>query len=76
MRRREVEADVSWLNQVEIWFSILSRKALAGSSFTSPQAVRERIDAFVAAYNQTARPFSWTKTHLAQKTLKPRFADL
>ena len=66
----------SWLNQVEIWFSILSQKALAGSSFTSPQAVRERIDAFVAAYNQTAKPFSWTKTHVAQKTLKPRFVDL
>lgn len=66
----------SWLNQVEIWFSILSRKALASSSFISPQAVRERIDAFVEAYNQTARPFTWTKTHVAQKTLKPRLADL
>src|SRR5512132_495224 len=66
----------SWLNQVEIWFSILCRKALASSSFISPQAVRERIDAFVEAYNQTARPFTWTKTHVAQKTLKPRLADL
>jgi transposase len=66
----------SWLNQVEIWFSILCRKALASSSFISPQAVRERIDAFVEAYNQTARPFTWTKTHVAQKTLKPRLADV
>ena len=66
----------SWLNQVEIWFSILSRKALAGSSFASPQAVRQRIDAFVAAYNQTARPFTWSKSHVVQKPLRSRFADL
>src|SRR5215207_3463192 len=37
----------SWMNQVEIWFSILSRSALQGASFTSPQQVRDRIDAFV-----------------------------
>jgi transposase len=34
----------SWLNQVEIWFSILSRKALVDISFTSPRQLRERID--------------------------------
>ena len=37
----------SWLNQVEIWFSILSRRALQGASFTSPWQVREAIDKFV-----------------------------
>lgn len=66
----------SWMNQVETWFSILSRQALAGASFTAPSQVRHRIDDFIAAYNQTAHPFVWTKAHVAQKSLKPRFADL
>ena len=51
----------SWLNQVEVWFSILSSNALAGASFTSPRQVREQIDAFLAAYNRNAHPFEWTK---------------
>jgi len=51
----------SWLNQVEIWFSILTRRALVGASFTSPRAVRNAIDAFVTAYNPKATPFEWTK---------------
>jgi transposase len=51
----------SWLNQIECWFSILSRRALRGASFTSPQQVREAIDRFIDAYNQNAAPFEWTK---------------
>lgn len=51
----------SWLNQVECWFSILSRRALQGASFTSPQQLREAIDRFVATYNQRAAPFEWRK---------------
>jgi transposase len=66
----------SWLNQVEIWFSILQRRALAGVSFTSPSQVREHIDAFVAVYNQSARPFAWSKSTVRQNIPKPRFADL
>jgi transposase len=61
----------SWLNQIEIWFSILAGKALNGASFTSPRQLREAIDAFVAAYNATARPFEWTKAEVHQKILKP-----
>ena len=42
----------SWLNQIECWFSILSRRAaLQGASFTSPHQVRSAIDRFIAAYN-------------------------
>src|SRR3974390_1876830 len=40
----------SWLNQIECWFSILSRRALRGASFTSPGEVRDAIDRFIAAY--------------------------
>lgn len=49
----------SWLNQVECWFSILVRRALRGISCTSPQQVRDAIDRFVDAYNETAAPFEW-----------------
>jgi transposase len=49
----------SWLNQVECWFSILSRRALRGLSTTEPRHVRDAIDRFVIAYNPTAAPFEW-----------------
>ena len=66
----------SWLNQIECWFSILSGQSLKGASFTGVAQLRAHIDAFVARYNQTARPFAWTKSEVHQKRLKPRFADL
>ena len=66
----------SWLNQVECWFSILAGQSLQGASFTSVQELRRHIDAFIAAYNETARPFAWSKSEVHQKRLKPRFADL
>ena len=66
----------SWLNQIEVWFSILSRQALRGASFTSPRQVREAIDRFVAAHNANAAPFIWTKQHVHPARLKNRYADL
>ena len=66
----------SWLNQIECWFSILGGKSLSGASFTGVPQLRRHIDAFVESYNQTARPFGWTKSQVHQKRLKPRFADL
>jgi len=50
----------SWLNQVETWFSLLTRKALRRSSFQSTQALVHKMDAFVQAHNQDSAPFSWT----------------
>ena len=44
----------SWLNQVEVWFSIMSRAALIGASFISPQQVRDAIDNFIAVHNENA----------------------
>ena len=64
----------SWLNQVEIWFSILEGQSLHGASFTSVKQLRGHIDAFIAAYNETAKPFVWTKANVYQKRLKPRSA--
>jgi hypothetical protein len=51
----------SWLNQIEIWFGILVRRALKRGSFCSVEALRERIVAFIAYFNTTlAKPFKWT----------------
>ena len=53
----------SWLNQIEIWFSILVRKLLRRASFTSKQDLKARIEAFIAYFNRTlAKPFKWTMT--------------
>ena len=65
----------SWLNQVEIWFSILSGKSLDGASFQSVSELIAHIEAFIADYNETARPFVWTTSQVHQKRLKPCFAD-
>jgi transposase/nitrite reductase/ring-hydroxylating ferredoxin subunit len=51
----------SWLNQVEIWFSILVRRLLKWASFTSVTVLRQRLLAFIEYFNKTmAKPFKWT----------------
>jgi transposase len=65
----------SWLNQVEVWFSILVSQALAGASFTSTKQLRERIDAFIAAYNPDAHPFEWTKQVVFAKHPRAQYAN-
>jgi transposase len=64
----------SWLNQVEIWFSILEGLSLHGASFTSVKQLRQHIDNFIEAYNENAKPFVWTKPKVYQKRLKHRSA--
>ena len=66
----------SWLNQIECWFSILSRGALQGASFTSPRHLRQAIDAFIEAYNHTAAPFEWAKRHVRPVALAHSYAEL
>jgi hypothetical protein len=51
----------SWLNQIEIWFSILVRKLLKRASFTSVADLEAQVRAFIAYYNATmAKAFKWT----------------
>jgi putative transposase len=51
----------SWLNQIEIWFSILVRKLLKRASFTSKHDLKTRLLAFIDYFNRTmAKPFKWT----------------
>ncbi|GHO97398.1 hypothetical protein KSF_112710 [Reticulibacter mediterranei] len=55
----------SWMNQVEIWLSILVRKLLKRGHFTSLEDLRDQILAFIAYYNATmAKPIKWTYTGL------------
>ena len=51
----------SWLNQIEIWFSILARKLLKRASFTSVEDLEAQVRAFIDYYNATmAKAFKWT----------------
>jgi transposase len=56
-----VPKHTSWLNQIELWFSILVRRLLKRGSFSSIHELQQRILAFISYFNQTmAKPFKWT----------------
>ncbi len=56
-----VPKHTSWLNQVEIWFSILLRRVLRRGNFRSKRVLRDRILQFIDYHNKTrAKPFKWT----------------
>jgi putative transposase len=52
----------SWLNQVETWFGIITRKTIRRGSFRSTKQLAEKIDQFVKTYNRDSKPFIWTAT--------------
>lgn len=60
----------SWLNQVEIWFGIFSRKALRGASFCDTEQLRQAIEDYIHAYGPTAKPFIWRKREVKGAQLK------
>ena len=63
----------SWLNQVEIYFSVLQRKAISPVDFTDLDALADRILAFQDRYNTNATPFDWTFTRTDLHALLDRF---
>lgn len=65
----------SWLNMVEVWFSILSRQCLRGASCTSVRHLRKLIDEFLQAYSETAAPFEWRKAVVYSRKPTPRLSD-
>jgi hypothetical protein len=65
----------SWLNQIEIYFSILQRKALTPNDFADLDALATRILAFESHYRQIARPFDWTFTPAHLDALLTRLAN-
>lgn len=52
----------SWLNQVEIWFNLITQKAIRRGTFKSVKDLIAKIDHFVQHYNPKAEPFAWTAT--------------
>lgn len=66
----------SWLNQVEIWFGILSRKTLSGASFSSSEQLVQAIENFVTRYNEMASPFVWRKREVRGSQLRNTITNL
>ena len=66
----------SWLNQVEIWFGIMTRKALRGASFSSIEQLTQAIKDFVSAYNNNANPFVWRKREVKGSQLRNTIVNL
>jgi transposase len=66
----------SWLNQVEIWFGILTRKALKGASFDSKQDLAKAIQDFCDAWHQKAHPFVWRKREVKGAQLRNTIHNL
>ena len=65
----------SWMNQIETWFSILSRQAIRRGSFESVRALIAAIERFTRQWNDGASPFTWVKTPdeiLAKAVRKPQ----
>lgn len=66
----------SWLNQVEIWFNIMSRKVLRGASFDNTLQLCEAIKAYIAAYNESAEPFVWKKRKVKGTQIRDTISNL
>ena len=62
----------SWLNQIEIYFSVLQRKALTPGDFPSLEALEERLHGFARFYESIARPFEWKFTRKDLESLLDR----
>ena len=60
----------SWMNQVEQWFSILQRKRLAIVDFASKAELAEKLQQFIAQWNEQAHPFNWTGKSVAKVMAK------
>jgi hypothetical protein len=65
----------SWLNQIEIIFSVIQRKLLTPNDYESLQAVVDRLDAFEHHYNQAAKPFEWNFTRADLADVIARVGD-
>jgi transposase len=66
----------SWLNLVEIWFGIFTKKALRGASFQNTAELREAIEAYIVAYGPQAKPFVWRKREVKGSQLRNTITNL
>lgn len=62
LHRHFTPTGASWLNQIEAWFSILSRRAIRRGSFGSVAQLRAAIERFLTSWNAGATPFAWVRT--------------
>ncbi|WP_211231828.1 transposase [Amycolatopsis balhimycina] len=65
----------SWLNQVEIFFSVVQRKVVSPNDFTNLDEVKQRLAEFEQRYNATAKPFRWKFTRRDLRDLLTRISD-
>ena len=65
----------SWLNQIEIYFSIVQRKVLTPNDFPCLEAVAQRLASFERYFESIARPFEWKFTRTDLKALIARLRD-
>lgn len=66
----------SWLNQIEVWFSVLTQAVLRHLSATNPGQICKAINQFTNARNEHPVPFEWTKSVVYPSGLKQHYADL
>ena len=66
----------SWLNQIEIVFSLLQRKTLNGASFKTRDQLRDAIEAFIRKHNERAKPFRWRKREVKGSQLRNTVVNL
>ena len=66
----------SWLNQIEIVFSLLQRKTLNGASFKSKEELSSAIAAFIQKHNERAKPFRWRKREVKGSQLRNTIVNL
>lgn len=66
----------SWLNQIEIVFSLLTRKTLRGASFKTKDQLRDAIEAFIKRHNEKAKPFKWRKREVQGAQLRNTIINL
>jgi transposase len=66
----------SWLNQIEIWLGILSRKTLKGASFRNVTELKNAIEAYIVQHNQKAQPFKWRRREVKGSQIKNTITNL
>lgn len=66
----------SWLNQVEIWFGIMSRKVLRGASHDCKPELKAAIEAFISAYDHNKKPFKWRKREVRGTQIRDTISNL
>lgn len=75
LRLIHLPVHASWLNQIEIVFSIIQRKVLTPNDFSDLESVAFRLSAFEERFNRTARPFDWRYTRSDLNRLISRLED-